>query len=282
MQEPETMADEAEKEAEAAEKAYAAAAEAAPLKVEPSKAPEPAPAAEAKPAPVAAKAAPAPTAKPAPKPAVAKAKAPKAKPTAIKAKVPAKPKVAAMPPKPVAKPVAVKPAKPAIEKVLPKKAPVPTKPVIAAKEIFIMAKTTDFTKSMTDAVSELQTRAKAAYEKSTEVAGEVGDFTKGNVEALVESGKILSEGVQELGKTYVEEAKSAFETITADMKEMAAVKSPTELFQLQGKLMRRNFDAMVAFGSKSSETMVKLASESMAPLSSRMSLAADKISKVAA
>lgn len=278
MQEPETMADEAEKEAEAAEKAYAAAAEAAPLKVEPSKAPEPAPAAPV----VAVKAAPAPKAKPAPKPAVAKARAPKAKPTAIKAKVPAKPKVAAMPPKPVAKPVAVKPAKPAIEKVLPKKAPVPTKPVIAAKEIFIMAKTTDFTKSMTDAVSELQTRAKAAYEKSTEVAGEVGDFTKGNVEALVESGKILSEGVQELGKTYVEEAKSAFETITADMKEMAAVKSPTELFQLQGKLMRRNFDAMVAFGSKSSETMVKLASESMAPLSSRMSLAADKISKVAA
>lgn len=278
MQEPETMADEAEKEAEAAEKAYAAAAEAAPLKVEPSKAPEPAPAAPV----VAVKAAPAPKAKPAPKPAVVKAKAPKAKPTAIKGKVPAKPKVAAMPPKPAAKPVAVKPAKPAIEKVLPKKAPVPTKPVIAAKEIFIMAKTTDFTKSMTDAVSELQTRAKAAYEKSTEVAGEVGDFTKGNVEALVESGKILSEGVQELGKTYVEEAKSAFETITADMKEMAAVKSPTELFQLQGKLMRRNFDAMVAFGSKSSETMVKLASESMAPLSSRMSLAADKISKVAA
>ncbi len=276
MQEPETMADEAEKETEAAEKAYAAAAEAAPPKVEPAKAPEPSPTVEAKPAPVAV------TAPPAPKAPLAKAMPPKAKPVVAKAKVPVKPKVAVKPPKPAAKPIAAKPAKTATEKVLPKKAPAPKKPVIAAKEIFIMAKTTDFTKSMTDAVSELQTRAKAAYEKSTEVAGEVGDFTKGNVEALVESGKILSEGVQELGKTYVEEAKSAFETITADMKEMAAVKSPTELFQLQGKLMRRNFDAMVALSSKSSETMVKLASESMAPLSSRMSLAADKISKVAA
>ncbi|HTN14756.1 MAG TPA: phasin family protein [Sphingomonadaceae bacterium] len=270
------MADEAEKETEAAEKAYAAAAEAAPPKVEPAKAPEPSPTVEAKPAPVAV------TAPPAPKAPLAKAMPPKAKPVVAKAKVPVKPKVAVKPPKPAAKPIAAKPAKTATEKVLPKKAPAPKKPVIAAKEIFIMAKTTDFTKSMTDAVSELQTRAKAAYEKSTEVAGEVGDFTKGNVEALVESGKILSEGVQELGKTYVEEAKSAFETITADMKEMAAVKSPTELFQLQGKLMRRNFDAMVALSSKSSETMVKLASESMAPLSSRMSLAADKISKVAA
>lgn len=284
------MADEADKAAESAEKAYAAAAEAAPDKAEPAKAPEPAPAVEAAPAPVAAKAEPAPKAKPAPKAPVAEAKAPAAKakpvaakaPATVKAKVPAKPKPAARPPKPMTAPIAAKPAKTATEKVLPKRAPAPKKPIFEAKEIFIMAKTTDFTKPMTDAMSEMQTRAKAAYEKSSEMAGEFGDFTKGNVEALVESGKILSEGVQEIGKTYVEEAKSAFETITADMKEMAAVKSPTELFQLQGKLMRRNFDSMVAFGSKSSEAMVKLANESMAPLSSRMSLAADKISKAAA
>ncbi|MCB5425849.1 phasin family protein [Altererythrobacter sp. CC-YST694] len=275
------MADEADKEAEAAEKAYAAAAETAPAKVEPVKAfqstPSAAPAVSAEEKP-AAKAMPAPKAKPAPKVAAPKAKAPGKKAGSVTApaaaRVPAKTKPAAMP-------SAAKPAKAATEKVLPKKAPVPTKPVIEAKEIFIMANTTDFTKSMTDAVSEMQNRAKAAYEKSTEMAGELGEFTKGNVEALVESGKILSEGVQDFGKTYVEEAKSAFETITADMKEMAAVKSPTELFQLQGKLMRRNFDAMVAFGSKSSEAMVKLANESIAPLSSRMSLAADKISKAA-
>ncbi|KPL68694.1 hypothetical protein SZ64_11670 [Erythrobacter sp. SG61-1L] len=275
------MADEADKATESAEKAYAAAAEATPAKAEPVKAPEPAPVAEAKPAPVAEKAKPAPVAKPAPKAPAAKAKAPAAKAKPAAAKAPAKAKVPAKP-KPMAAPIAAKPVKAATEKVLPKKAPAPKKPVIEAKEIFIMAKTTDFTKPMTDAMGEMQTRAKAAYEKGTEMAGEISDFTKGNVEALVESGKILSEGVQELGKTYVDEAKSAFETMTADMKEMAAVKSPTELFQLQGKLMRRNFDSMVAFGSKSSEAMVKLANESMAPLSSRMSMAADKISKAAA
>ena len=144
-----------------------------------------------------------------------------------------------------------------------------------------MVKTPDFTKTFSDAMSEFQTRAKEAYEKSTEMAGEASEFAKGNVEAVVESGKILSSGVQDIGKSCIDEAKSAFETLTADMKEMAAIKSPTELFQLQGKLMRRNFDSLVAFGSKSSEAMVKLANESMAPLSSRMSLAADKVSKAA-
>ena len=121
-----------------------------------------------------------------------------------------------------------------------------------------MAKT-DFSKTMTDAMSEVQTRAKEAYEKTTEMAGEASEFAKGNIEAIVESGKIFSSGMQDMSKTYIEEARNAFETLTADMKEMAAVRSPTELFQLQGKLMRRNFDSAVAFGSRNSEALVKLA-----------------------
>ena len=144
-----------------------------------------------------------------------------------------------------------------------------------------MAKTPDFTQTVTDAVADLQTKAKTAYDKSTALAGEATEFAKGNVEAIVESGKIFSEGLQEIGKTYVDEAKSAFETATADFKEIAAIKSPTELFQLQGKLARRNFDSLVAFSSKSSEAFVKLANEGFAPLSSRVSLAADKVSKAA-
>ena len=144
-----------------------------------------------------------------------------------------------------------------------------------------MAKTADFTKTVTDAMSEMQSKAKEAYDKGTVMASEATEFGKGNVEALVESTKIVSETLQEFGKTYVEEAKSAFETLTADMKEMAAIKSPTELFQLQGKLMRRNFDTLVAMSSKSSEAMVKLSNDAMAPIQSRMSVAADKLSKAA-
>jgi len=281
------MADEADKEAEAAQKAYAAAAEAIPVKPEPVKA---APVVEATPVVEPAAAAPAPLKAaivkrpPLKKPAPGKP-APKAKNPILakaKAKTVAEPKRVAKTTviKPVAVPLAAKPAK-ATPKALPKSPPAPKKPIFELKEL-IMAKTPDFTKSVTEAVSELQTKTKAAYDKGAELAGEATEFAKGNVEALVESGKILSEGVQEFGKTYVEEAKSAFETATADLKEMAAIKSPTDLFQLQGKLARRNFDAFVAFSSKSSETFVKLANESIAPLSSRMSLAADKISKVAA
>ncbi|MFC4254432.1 TIGR01841 family phasin [Altererythrobacter xixiisoli] len=135
--------------------------------------------------------------------------------------------------------------------------------------------------AVNDSVNELQTRAKAAYEKGTEAVGEATEFAKGNVEALVESGKILAGGVQDLGKSYVEEAKSAYETMTIDLKEMAAVKSPTELFQLQSKILRRNFDSLVATSSKNSEALVKLAGDAFAPISGRVNVAAEKLTKTA-
>lgn len=148
------------------------------------------------------------------------------------------------------------------------------------KEITMANNIPDYTASVNEAVSEMQSRSKAAYEKSSEMMTEMSDAAKGNVEAMVESGKIFSSGMQELAKSYVEEAKAAYEQMTADLKEMAAVKSPTDLLQLQGKIMRRNFDTMVAATSKNTEKMMKLSNDSFAPISARLSIAADKMSKV--
>ena len=89
--------------------------------------------------------------------------------------------------------------------------------------------------------ADVQARAKAAYDKSQAYAAS-DRVHQGQRRSHRRSGKILAAGVQDMGKTYVAEAKSAYETVTADVKEMAAVKSPTELFQLQGEIARRNFD----------------------------------------
>lgn len=142
--------------------------------------------------------------------------------------------------------------------------------------------TNDFTDTMTGAVNEMQARLQSAYDKSTTVVTEMTDLAKGNVEALVESTKLVAAGVQDMGKTYADEAKAAYETATADIKEMAAIKSPTELFQLQGKIMRRNFDMFIAATSKSTDAALKLANDAMAPISGRVNVTAEKLSQVAA
>lgn len=128
-----------------------------------------------------------------------------------------------------------------------------------------------------DAVTEAQTKAKAAFEKSTAMLGEFSDFAKGNVEAVMESGKILADGVQGLGSELVAEGRSTFEAITGDIKELAAAKSPTDFFKIQSDMMRKNFDSAVAYGSKNSEAMLKLVSDAMAPISGRVSLAMEKV-----
>jgi phasin family protein len=82
-------------------------------------------------------------------------------------------------------------------------------------------------------------------------------------------------------KGDIETGKTVIETVTEDAKKIAAIKSPTELMQLQGEIVRRNFDALVSFGSKRTEAWVKLTNDAFAPISNRVSVAAEKISKAA-
>lgn len=158
----------------------------------------------------------------------------------------------------------------------------PAKP-ISKETIMTKAKaaTTDYAAQMKEGLAELQTRAKTAYDKGTEYAAEARDFSKGNLDAVVESGKIFAAGMQDMAKVAVEDGKGAVETMTADAKEFAAVKSPTDFVQLQGKIASRNFDAAVAQFSKATELWVKLAGDVAAPISGRMSLAMEKVRKAA-
>ncbi len=264
----------------AAEKAYAEAAaqktvsEKAVAKAVDADAPKPAPKAAAVKKAVAAPAAKKTAAKKAPakKKAVAKKTAAKKKPAARKAapkKVAAK-KTAAK--KPAAKKAPAKAAAKTTE----------TNPVIKLKDtIMATAKKTDITATAKDLAADVQTRVKTAAAKGTELASEVGEFNKANVDAVVESGKILFAGMQDMGREQVETGKTVVETVTADVKKMASVKSPTELMQMQGELTRRNFDAVVSYGSKRTEALVKLYNEAFAPISNRVSVAAEKVSKAA-
>lgn len=167
--------------------------------------------------------------------------------------------------------------------------PVPTKtqsviqagiPAFSIKDM-TMDMSTNFN-GFQSAITEAQAKAKAAFEKSSSAMGEMGEFTKGNVEAAIESGKIFAEGFQEIGSTLVAESRTAFETMTGDIKELAAAKSPTDFLKIQSDMLRKSFDSAVAYGSKNSEAFLKLMSDAAAPLSGRVSLAVEKARQTAA
>lgn len=262
------MADSQTKIDAAAEKAFAAAAEkktAATVTAKPGATPAQVPAAKVE------------------APAV-KVEAPAATPAAVAAKPVAKKVVAK---KAVARKVIAKPAKKAVARKLTVTTPVaaktvkPLNTITQLKDKIMATKPTDFTAKFQETAAEMQTRAKAAYDKGAELTADMTAFHKGNFDALVESGKVLAATMQDLGRTAVEDAKVAAETVTADVKAMAAVKSPTELFQLQGEIARRNLDTLVARTSKNAEIMMKLANDMFAPISTRASVAMERLNKAA-
>jgi phasin family protein len=124
-------------------------------------------------------------------------------------------------------------------------------------------------------------RAKVAVEKSTKLVEEANEFAKGNLEAVVESSRITAKGLESFGQEAAEYSRKSFETATAALKGMAAVKSPTEFFKLQSDFFRASFDSAVAETSKNTEALLKLAGDAAQPLSNRVAIAAEKV-KVAA
>lgn len=182
-----------------------------------------------------------------------------------------------MPVMPVAASTAPETVKPS-----PPKSAAPVGASTSKKDVFTMTTTTTaMTDTIQTAMKDAAEKAKATMEKSQAAMGDMGAFAKGNVEAVVEAGKILASGMQEMSKGYMTESKSVVETMTAEIKDLAAVKSPAEFFEKQSAMMRKQFDAAVAASSKNSEAMLKLASEAFQPISNRVSLAVEKFKHAA-
>lgn len=124
---------------------------------------------------------------------------------------------------------------------------------------------------------EMNDRAKAALEKTQGMFADMNDFNKGNVEAIVESSKIAAKGIESMGQEAAEYTRKSFEGMTAIVKSMASVKSPTEFMKLHSDYVRTSFDSMVAESSKNTEALLKLAGEIAQPISNRVAVAAEKI-----
>ncbi|SCW57524.1 hypothetical protein SAMN02927924_01475 [Sphingobium faniae] len=131
------------------------------------------------------------------------------------------------------------------------------------------------------AYTDFNEKARAGVEKSTKALEEFSDLAKGNVEALVESGKIAAKGVETLGQEAVDYGRKNFEKATASFKNFSTVKTPTEFFQLQSQLFATSFDDFAKEAAKSSEAVLKLAGDVAQPLAARVSIVTDKVKTLA-
>jgi phasin family protein len=125
-------------------------------------------------------------------------------------------------------------------------------------------------------------RARTQIERNTRIAEEMTELSKGNVEAIVASTKVVAKGLETVGQEVAEYSRKSFEDASAALKSFTEVKSATDFFRLQSDFARSQFDGLVAESSKLSETMIKLAGDVAEPLASRYSVAAERVKAVAA
>jgi phasin family protein len=235
-------------------------------KAEPAKAVEPKPEAPAK-----AAAKPTPRAKPARKPVTARKTRAKAKPARAAAKTARIAK-----PTRVAAKLVKKPAQAGITAIKTGVKTMNKQTQKAADAGFAAAE------QIKTVVSQANDRAKTAMEKSAKVIEELAELGRGNVEAIVASSKVAAKGVEGLSQDAANYSRKSFEDASVAFKSFADVKSATDLFKLQGDFARSAFDAAVAQSARVSETVLKLAGDVAEPLTSRYTVAAERVKTLAA
>lgn len=189
--------------------------------------------------------------------------------------------------RPARKPRAAKAAKPARAARTVRKAGRPARRAAAAatQTIRIQNEGTRIMKKETAQVADrlqavfgdVNERARTQIERNSRIAEQFTELSKGNVEAMVASTKIVAKGLETVGQEVAEYSRKSFEDASAALKGFAEVKSATDFFRLQSDFVRGQFDGFVAESSKLSETMIKLAGDVAEPLASRYSVAAERV-----
>ena len=137
---------------------------------------------------------------------------------------------------------------------------------------------TPFQTILTDA----NERGQELVKKSQKVAEELADLARANVEAVVEAGRVATEGARTIGQNVVAKQRDGFEQAADAVRTLAEAKSPTEYLQIQGDFARASFDRAVAETSKLTESLVKLAGEAFQPLSNRATANAERFNTLVA
>jgi len=125
-------------------------------------------------------------------------------------------------------------------------------------------------------------RSQDLAKRSQKVAEELANLARANVEAVVEAGRVATEGARTIGQDVVAKQRDGFEQAADAIRTLAEAKSPTEYLQLQGDFARASFDRAVAETSKWTESLVKLAGEAFQPLSNRASANAERFNTLVA
>ncbi len=133
-------------------------------------------------------------------------------------------------------------------------------------------------------------QARATMEKSMEqitkgaeglmkAAEDAAEFGRGNLEAFTKAAQTWAVGTQDLARQAMALAQGFTDQSLEGAKALAGVKSLNEAAEIQAKFAKTAMEKAVAESAKFQEAVFKLTEQTVAPLSARMTIAVEKITK---
>ena len=110
-------------------------------------------------------------------------------------------------------------------------------------------------------------------------AEEAAAFGRGNVEAVAKSAQAYVSGVQDLSRQAAAMVQGLAEQAMEGAKALSNVRSLKEAAEIQAGLARTAFERAISDSTRLQETALKVVEQSFAPLSARMTLAVEKMSR---
>jgi phasin family protein len=122
-------------------------------------------------------------------------------------------------------------------------------------------------------------QATKATEGVMKAAEQAAEFSRGNAEAMAKATQVYFAGVQDLSKQTMALFQGLSEQAVESAKALATVKSLKEAAEIQTTYTRTAMERTMSETAKLQEASLKLVEASLAPLSARMSLAVETMSK---
>ena len=116
-------------------------------------------------------------------------------------------------------------------------------------------------------------------EKATKTAEQMMAFGQGNMEAMVKASQIYVTGVQDISKQFAASSKASLKEAVAFTKSLTGVKSVKEAIDLQTGFTKSSIEKAVSETNKLTDASVKLAEQTIAPITARITLAIENFSK---
>ena len=130
-------------------------------------------------------------------------------------------------------------------------------------------------------LKDVQEKVTTTLHRAAEMARGVVDVQRGALETVVKAGQIYGEGLQGIATHAAEVSKTQFDDTMVHLRSLTTVKSVKEALELQTAFARSTTSRYLTETSAFVEDYLKVAGNALAPVTTRVREAAEKVKKTA-